>query len=241
MIGRKGRMGFLERAPSLTDRAADEIRARIVQGVFRLGEPLSEITLANDLGVSKTPVREALLELKRQGLVEVHPQRGTFVFDMNAKDVDKLSEHRAILEIAALRLALAHNSAKLHARWAEIVGDMGVALQANDAVRYRTLDGDFHLALFVLSDNPFLLEAYKLIAFRVQALRNRLSLDSALNKRSFKDHVELTAMAVGGMKKRMVALMLSHIGSTRTHYLKELEAANPAAAPVRVRQRFNAA
>jgi DNA-binding GntR family transcriptional regulator len=241
MIGRKGRMGFLERAPSLTDRAADEIRARIVQGVFRLGEPLSEITLANDLGVSKTPVREALLELKRQGLVEVHPQRGTFVFDMNAKDVDKLSEQRAILEIAALRLASAHNAVKLQARWEEIVGDMDVALQAKDAVRYRTLDGDFHLAMFVLSDNPFLLEAYKLIAFRVQALRNRLSLDSALNKRSFKDHVELTAMAVGGMKKRMVALMLSHIGSTRTHYLNELEAANPAAAPVRVRQRFNAA
>jgi DNA-binding GntR family transcriptional regulator len=241
MIGRKGRMGFLERAPSLTDRAADEIRARIVQGVFRLGEPLSEITLANDLGVSKTPVREALLELKRQGLVEVHPQRGTFVFDMNAKDVDKLSEQRAILEIAALRLASAHNAVKLQARWEEIVGDMDVALQAKDAVRYRTLDGDFHLAMFVLSDNPFLLEAYKLIAFRVQALRNRLSLDSALNKRSFKDHVELTAMAVGGMKKRMVALMLSHIGSTRTHYLKELEAANPAAVPVRVRQRFNAA
>jgi DNA-binding GntR family transcriptional regulator len=179
--------------------------------------------------------------LKRQGLVEVHPQRGTFVFDMNAKDVDKLSEQRAILEIAALRLALAHNAVKLQARWEEIVGDMGVALQAKDAVRYRTLDGDFHLAMFVLSDNPFLLEAYKLIAFRVQALRNRLSLDSALNEKSFKDHVELTAMAVGGMKKRMAGLMLSHIGSTRTHYLKELEAANPAAAPVRVRQRFNAA
>jgi DNA-binding GntR family transcriptional regulator len=234
-------MGILERAPSLTDRAADEIRARIVQGVFRLGEPLSEITLANDLGVSKTPVREALLELKRQGLVEVHPQRGTFVFDMNAKDVDKLSEQRAILEIAALRLALAHNVEKLHTRWEEIVRDMGAALEADDAVRYRTLDGDFHLAVFVLSDNPFLLEAYKLIAFRVQALRNRLSLDSALNEQSFKDHAELTAMTVRGMKKRMVGLMLSHIASTRTHYLKKLEVADPAAAPVRPRQRFNAA
>jgi DNA-binding GntR family transcriptional regulator len=233
-------MGFLERAPSLTDRAADEIRARIVQGVFKLGEPLSEITLANDLGVSKTPVREALLELKRQGLVEVHPQRGTFVFDMNAKDVDKLSEQRAILEIAALRLALAHNAAKLHARWEEIVGDMGVALQANDAVRYRMLDGDFHLAMFALSDNPFLLEAYRLIAFRVQALRNRLSLDSALNERSFKDHVELTATAVGVLKKRTIGLMLSHIASTRVHYLNELGAADPAATPVRLRQRFNA-
>jgi DNA-binding GntR family transcriptional regulator len=234
-------MVFLERAPSLTDRAAEEIRARIVQGVFRLGEPLSEIALANDLGVSKTPVREALLELKRQGLVEVHPQRGTFVFDMNAKDVVKLSEQRAILEIAALRLALAHNAPTLHARWGAIVRDMDVALQANDAVRYRTLDGDFHLAMFVLSDNPFMLEAYKLIAFRVQALRNRLSLDSALNKQSFREHVELTDMAVGGMKKRMADLMLSHIKSTRTHYLEKLRAAAPAAAPAGARQRFNAA
>jgi DNA-binding GntR family transcriptional regulator len=234
-------MGFLERAPSLTDRAADEIRSRIVHGVFRLGEPLSEIALANDLGVSKTPVREALLELKRQGLVEVHPQRGTFVFDMNAKDVDKLSEQRAILEIAALRLALAHNAPTLHVRWGAIVRDMDIALQANDAVRYRTLDGDFHLAMFVLSDNPFMLEAYKLIAFRVQALRNRLSLDSALNKQSFREHAELTDMAVGGMKKRMADLMLSHIGSTRTHYLEKLRAANPPTAPAGARQRFNAA
>ena len=54
-IGRKGCMGFLERAPSLTNRAADEIRARIVQGVFRLGEPLSEITLANDLASARHP------------------------------------------------------------------------------------------------------------------------------------------------------------------------------------------
>jgi DNA-binding GntR family transcriptional regulator len=117
---------------------------------------------------------------------------------------------------------------------------MGVALQANDAVRYRTVDGEFHLAMFVLSENPFILEAYKLIVFRVQAPRNRLSPDSALNEKSFKGHIELTGTAVGAMKKRMVDLMLSHIGSTRTHDLRELEAADPAAAPVRPRQRFNA-
>ena len=58
------------------------------------------------LGISKTPVREAILELKRQGLVDVQPQRGTFVFEMSADQVVQLAEVRSILELAALGLAM---------------------------------------------------------------------------------------------------------------------------------------
>jgi len=212
-------MSVLERGPSLTDQAAREIRSRIVRGVFQLGEPLSEITLANELGVSKTPVREALMELKRQGLVEVHPQRGTFVFDMTATQVDKLSELRAILEIAALRLALSNDAAALGRRWNAIVADMREALARSDAELYRTFDGEFHRTLFVLADNPYLLEAFDLIAFRVQALRNRLSLDAGLNNTSFDEHVRLAALVTTGTVGEVVDLLSRHIEWTREHYL----------------------
>jgi DNA-binding GntR family transcriptional regulator len=215
-------MGILERGPSLTDQAAKEIRARIVRGIFKLGEPLSEITLANELGVSKTPVREALMELKRQGLVEVHPQRGTFVFDMNATQVDKLSDLRAILELAALKLALANDAAALGRRWKAIVADMREALAAADAELYRTLDGGFHRTLFELADNPYLLEAFELIAFRVQALRNRLSLDPGLNNTSFDEHVRLSTLASEGRTEDVAELLARHIEWTREHYLSEL-------------------
>ncbi len=232
-------MAVLERGPSLTDQAAEEIRARIVRGVFQLGEPLSEIALANELGVSKTPVREALMELKRQGLVEVHPQRGTFVFDMNATQVEKLSEQRAILETAALALALGKDREGLGRRWREIVEAMRQALTEEDAERYRTLDGDFHRTMFELADNPFLLEAFDLIAFRVQALRNRLSRDPDLNSTSFQEHIRLADMVAAGAVAPVDATLRGHIEWTREHYLAALAAAGPdaSAAPPRAKGR----
>ena len=77
----------IKRQKTLTEQAADAIRARIVEGQFEFGEALSEITLATELGVSKTPVREAFLQLKNEGLVDILPQRGTFVFRMTIEEL----------------------------------------------------------------------------------------------------------------------------------------------------------
>jgi DNA-binding GntR family transcriptional regulator len=231
-------MRVLERGPSLTEQAADDIRSRIVRGAFQLGEPLSEITLANDLGVSKTPVREALMQLKREGLVEVHPQRGTFVFSMTSEQVSKLSELRTILESAALQLTLERHPALLAERWAATVEKMERALARSDAERYRTLDGEFHRTLFELSENSYLLDAFTMIAFRVQALRNRLSLDPELNDTSFAEHVRLLELAREGRHADMAELLVRHVEWTRTHYLAELDRSQvPASGATRDRPR----
>ena len=212
----------LERGPSLTEQAADEIRVRIVRGALQLGESLSEIMLAKDLGVSKTPVREALMQLKREGLVEVHPQRGTFVFSMSPEQVGELSELRGILETAALRLALERNAAALVQSWAGTVGEMKTALSESDAERYRILDGAFHRTMFELAGNAYLLEAFTTIAFRVQALRNRLSLEAELNSTSFGEHEDLLRLARSGDAMATQALLVRHIEWTRSHYLAKL-------------------
>ena len=232
-------MNTLDRGPSLTDLAAQEIRNRIVRGVFQLGEPLSEIALATELGVSKTPVREALMVLKRQGLIEVHPQRGSFVFDMDANQVRKLSELREVLELAALRMALATDRRALAKQWADIVKKMRKSLDADDAELYRTLDGGFHRVLFELADNAYLMEAYELIAFRVQALRNRLSLAPSLNATSFEEHVRLAELVAAGDDNAVVDLMGRHIEETREHYLDAMTAreAEAAVAPTKGRRR----
>lgn len=232
-------MNTLDRGPSLTDQAAQEIRNRIVRGVFQLGEPLSEIALANELGVSKTPVREALMVLKRQGLIEVHPQRGSFVFDMDANQVRKLSELREVLELAALRMALASDRKALARQWADIVKKMRKALDAEDAELYRTLDGSFHRILFELADNAYLMEAYELIAFRVQALRNRLSLAPSLNATSFEEHVRLAELAAADEHEAIFDLMGRHIEETREHYLSAVNErdAEVSPAPTKGRRR----
>src|SRR5690606_5401144 len=87
----------LIRPKSLKEMVADELRMRIIDGRLQLGAGLSENGLAAELGISKTPVREALLQLKQEGLVEVQPQRGTYVFRMAAEQVVMISELREIL------------------------------------------------------------------------------------------------------------------------------------------------
>src|SRR5581483_11326016 len=133
----------LTRPHSLADQAADEIRRRIVSGEFELGQALSETAIAAVLGVSKTPVREALLRLKTEGLVDIQPQRGTFVFRISAVEVRKLSEFRQVLEVAALRLAMRRDAAALGRVLERIVRDMRAAIASGDAARYREQDGHF--------------------------------------------------------------------------------------------------
>ena len=75
---------LLERPRSLTDLVAEELRLGIINGQIELGSNLSEARIANDLGVSRTPVREALNKLETDGLLIVEPQRGSRVFSLES-------------------------------------------------------------------------------------------------------------------------------------------------------------
>jgi DNA-binding GntR family transcriptional regulator len=177
----------------LAQQAADEIRSRIVRGDVAMGAALSENALAAELGVSKTPVREALLQLKTEGLIAVHPQRGSFVFDMTPTQIAELGELRETLELAALRLAMRRHREPLLAALDVLLEAMADAVAADDFPRYRQLDAAYHDALFEHCGNASMHECYRGFAFRVQALRGRLSVDPALNRTSLGEHREIAA------------------------------------------------
>src|SRR5262245_59043314 len=174
----------LKRPRTLTEQAADAIRTRIVTGEFQLGEALSEITLAAELGVSKTPVREAFLQLKNEGLVDIQPQRGTFVFQMSSEQILQLTVLRELLESEALRIAMRGDHRALGGMLNGVFGRMTTAVAEDDSKLYRALDNEFHHHLIVACGNQFIEAAYSNIAFRVQALRNRLALQPLQNERS---------------------------------------------------------
>jgi DNA-binding GntR family transcriptional regulator len=209
----------LQRAKSLTDQATEHIRSRIVGGDFELGAPLSENTLAAELGVSKTPIREALLRLRMEGLVSILPQRGTVVFDMTAADIRELGELRETLELAALRLAAERNRALLIKSLDAIVGAMGVALAKDDTVHYRNLDGEFHHAFFHHCGNAYFLSTYESFAFRVRALRTRLSVDPALNRSSYRDHQAIASLIDANAIEEAVGRLSEHVRSTIANYV----------------------
>jgi DNA-binding GntR family transcriptional regulator len=212
----------IARPQSLTALVVEELRARIIDGRLRLGAHLSENALASELGLSKTPVREALLQLKSEGLVEILPQRGTYVFRLEAEDVEQVSALREILEIEAASAAIKHNYALLVSRMTEILRCMRAAYNAHDRAAYRTIDGDFHRALIELCGNIYIKDAYAPIGLRIQALRSRLSDEAALNRLSYRDHCDMLkrikARDVSGLHK----LLRAHIRQTARSYMKVL-------------------
>lgn len=203
---------------SLSDWAAAQIRDHIVKGDYQLGEAISETALAAELGISKTPVREAFLRLETEGLVDIQPQRGTFVFSMGAAEVGALSEFRDVIETAALSMAMRRDAAALGADLAKIVADMDHAVARLDPGSYRECDSRFHDCIIRHCANPYLADAYGPIAFRVQTLRNLLSRDLALNLRSLSEHTEISRTVARGDEGKSVALLRAHMAGTAAAY-----------------------
>ena len=219
----------------LSDLAREEIRARIVSGAFPMGRKLRESELAALLGMSKSPIREALVQLEGEGLVEMPPDRTAQVFSMSREKITELGELRRILEGEALDLAIARSRDALAETLEEVVAGMRAALDAGDAERYRELDRDFHTAIFECCGNGYLRTTYLMLSFRIQALRNRLSNESELNRISFDDHLGLLAAVRAGDAAGGRALLDKHIGETTANYVARFADPAPGQAATTVR------
>jgi len=132
----------------MTDWVCDELREAIVNLRLRPGEPLREAALAEKLGVSKTPLREAFARLEQEGLVETTSFKGAVVTGYSERDLKEIYELRALLEGAAARSATEHpNEATLHAL--RDVLDRSRALRdAGDLVGLAELLGRFDVIVY---------------------------------------------------------------------------------------------
>ncbi len=203
----------LERPQLLTDMALERIRRAIVEGQLKLGEQVSEAQLAVQMGVSKTPVREALLRLSRDGLVEVHPQRGTFVFRLTPEQVGQLCRYRATIETAALREACGAQQPALARAMAECLAQMKVAEAARDLQALARIDMDFHWQFFAHCPNGYLRAGYEVIRWQLVALRHRSPIDNAV-----KSHRVLVDAVTRNDIERACALLQTHVLENETRY-----------------------
>ena len=187
----------LERPQLLTEMAYERIREAIVDGELKLGAQVSELQLSQSMGISKTPVREALLRLKMEGLVEISPQRGTFVFKLTPEQVGQLCRFRAMVETAALREAFAADRKELLARMKEHVALMAAAQKAKDLDQLSRLDMSFHYAFLAMCPNPYLRSAYELIRYQLVALRYRSPISNMVDSHQ----LLVDAIAKGNIEK----------------------------------------
>ncbi|MDU8911910.1 GntR family transcriptional regulator [Aestuariicoccus sp. MJ-SS9] len=191
----------IKRPDSLSKIAEDHIRQGIIRGTFQLGESLQEAKLSSTFGMSKTPIREALAALNLQGLVQIIPQRGAFVFSLSEKDVVQLCRFRLILETSAIDLALEGNPAALLDELGDIVTKMSKAREADAVEKYLELDADFHDAFFRYCDNNYLRQGYQKVSDIVQTMRTHLSQRPDRTAKSFEEHEAIAKLLSEGKVK----------------------------------------
>jgi len=190
---------------------AAEIRSRITNGRLPLGARISDKKLAAELGVSRTPVREALVQLQSEGLVVMRPQSGTFVFDLTIEEVRDICATRAILEAGAIRLAADAGSADSMARLSLLVGRAAIALDDGDLMLCDELDCQFHEGIVAASANAYLIRAYSGISDRLRALRHRLPRERERMARAIAQHRHIIDLWAAGRLDQATMEIGSHV------------------------------
>jgi len=146
---------------------ADRLRARIIDGSFRLGEQVTEAAIAQQLNVSRGPVREALQRLSQEGLLVSHRNRGVFVLELSPADITEIYVARQAVETAAAREILAAGEAavrKAARQLARIIARLPDAVAARDWAKVAELDLKFHTALVAASGNARLSRMFVTLA-----------------------------------------------------------------------------
>jgi len=132
----------------VTDWVYEEIRHAIIELRLKPGEPLREATMAEQLGVSKTPVREALARLEQEGLVETTSFKGAVVSDYSSQDLQEIYELRELLEGAAVRAAATSASDETLARLSALVAESRDLHAKDDLEGLASLLGAFDLLIY---------------------------------------------------------------------------------------------
>jgi GntR family transcriptional regulator of gluconate operon len=171
------RLEPLEAPRSLAEDAADRIREQILGGGFHQGDHLVESRIAQDLNISRGPVREAFKLLRAEGLLQEEPRRGSFVVKLGPDDVREIYELRAAIEGRSARIVASQRDPAVLEHLRGLIGRIESAVEANDAPSVFAADLAFHEALVQAAGNARLDEVFTRY---VPTLRALLRLDEHL-------------------------------------------------------------
>lgn len=188
----KGSNGRKAPKKTLVDHVYHEIQNRILYNIWGTGYQALEQELCEELGVSRTPVREALIRLQRDGLVNVVPRHGMRVLPISATDIQQIYQILTSLESLAVELAAARKlSVRDYKSLDNALKEMKLAQDASDLKAWAQADENFHYHLVVLSGNRILIELVD--SFWGRAQRARLTMLSIRNNPivSTQDHAKI--------------------------------------------------
>ncbi|MCR2762831.1 GntR family transcriptional regulator [Microbacterium sp. zg.B48] len=208
---------------SLADSIYEILLDQLIEGEIQAGSAMNIESLSRDLGVSPTPIREALARLEATGLVEREALRGYRAAPLFTMDqLLQLMDARAIVEAPGARLACSNATAPFLAALRDNLSRM--RLLEREAGRYglyRKADEEFHDLIAQQANNPFLFRAYKSLEAHVQRFRLFGAVGRSDVNHAVAEHAMILEAIVSGDADKSYEAMTEHIGSVRARALND--------------------
>ena len=198
----------------LVDEVAEVLRGEIFAGRLPLGTPLRQEQLATMLDVSRTPLREALRMLEREGLVRVEPGRSVRVISGDLSTLLAAYALREVVDGLAARLAARLADDEAQARLEEIVRGQRKAFDPWEPTLYTATNVEFHTAVMEAAGNEFLLAQLPLVHVTSQVFIPIARVDEHRAERAVEEHMEIVEAIGAGAAEEAEALARDHIRRT---------------------------
>ncbi|QIG52164.1 GntR family transcriptional regulator [Nordella sp. HKS 07] len=197
--------------PTRATAAADELRRRILEGDYPAGMPLRQAILAEELGISRIPFREALILLEAEGLVQLEAHKGAVVAGFSPEEVEELFEFRALLEPALLEKSAPLLTEADYAELDAILREYSDELRTHNPGRWGALNTELHSLLYRRAGSPRMLATTdQLLKGTDRFARMQLYYTDG-RARAEKEHLEIVSECRAGNVKKAAKLLRQHI------------------------------
>ena len=199
------------------------LRDDICQGVYAPGTRLQEVELAENLNVSRSPVREALRQLAADGLLLEIPNKGVYIKEFTVKDIEEIYDLRVMLESYGILHSDGHITSMRRERLLGLLTEMENYLEKGDLRSYTSVDERLHNHIVHLGDNSLINDTYD----RVRSMNQQFRILSLMDKQRFREsldeHREIVHALVTGDLKHADDVNRHHLELARIAILKRMK------------------
>ncbi len=216
-----GALQVLQERKSLGEHVFENLKQAIIRGNIAPGEWLVESHIAQMLGISRTPVREAIHKLEREGLIERQPRGGFTVLGLDREDIEETFGIRSVLEGYAAKLATVKHQSKELKALEKKIEEFQICLKKRELDSLPEINTEFHDLLYALSKSPRLIHMINALRDQIFRFRQMILKDDKLAHISNEDHIRM----LNFMRKRdaegVEKLVRDHILRGQNEILRE--------------------
>lgn len=214
------RVNKVEKAVSYKDRVYSELKDAIIAHRLKPGEAINERMLAEEMGISRTPVREALQMLEKEGWILTEPWKGTYVLDMTEQDIQEVFNLRMVLEPLVLELIINKMDEKNGRIISDILQKQVESWKESGAQEFINIDRNFHMSLANLTGSKRLIQILSDLSDMMRRLGIEVMAQAGRHQEVLNEHMKVIEALLAKNLPAAKKAMLNHLEKTQDTFYK---------------------